>query len=156
MHRPSLSNTTTALTSKRGAYGLGILALTALLAACGQQTPGTAAVANAPKADLSEHATVAQSGKMKYVQNELVVGYTDAASLSNAASTLNATVVATIPEIQVALLRVSGDGLKASAQAFRLPGLRYAQPNHIVTGDTPPAVQGAGLSAQAASDDQKF
>lgn len=97
-----------------------------------------APVASAPKADLSEHTTVAQSGKLKYVQNELVVGYTDQASLNRAASTLKATVVATIPEIQVALLRVQGDGLKASSQAFRLPGLRYAQANLIIAGTCRP------------------
>lgn len=148
MHRPSLDNLS---------RNLGVVALTALLAACGQQTPGMAPVASAPKADLSEHTTVAQSGKLKYVQNELVVGYTDQASLNRAASTLKATVVATIPEIQVALLRVQGDGLKASSQAFRLPGLRYAQANLIVAGDLPPAGQGKGdLNAQAASADQIF
>ncbi|OLV20252.1 S8 family serine peptidase [Deinococcus marmoris] len=148
MHKPSRHNLNCTL---------GVVALTALLAACGQQTPGTTSVATTPKADLSEHATVAQSGKLKYVQNELMVGYTDDASLSRAATTLNATVVATIPEIRVALLRVSGDSLKVSSQAFRLPGLRYAQPNQIVTGEALPAVQGAAsLNAQAASKDQIF
>lgn len=148
MHKPSRHNLSCTL---------GVVALTALLAACGQQTPGTTSVAATPRTDLSEHATVAQSGKLKYVQNELMVGYTDDASLSRAVSTLKATVVATIPEIRVALLRVQGDSLKVSSQAFRLPGLRYAQPNQIVRGEEPSAPQGQGnLNAQAASDDQKF
>lgn len=148
MHRPSLYNLS---------RNLGVVALTAMLAACGQQTSGTTPTAALPKADLSENATVAQSGKLKYVQNELMVGYNDDASLRRAASSLKATVVATIPEIRVALLRVEGDSLKISAQAFRLPGLRYAQPNELVTNDQAPAGQVKGdLNAQAASADQIF
>jgi len=86
-----------------------------------------------------------------------VVGYTDQASLQNAVSKVNGVVIATIPEIRVALVRVTGDALKVSGTAMKQAGLRYALPNSVVTGETPtPGVGTASLTAQAASADQIF
>lgn len=131
---------------------LGVLALTGLLAAC-SQTSTVAPVAQQP-AVMGE---VAQSGNLKYVKNELVIGYADAASLQAAATALGGKVVATIPEIKSALIRVDGDALKVSKGATKLSGVRYATVNSVVTQD--PAVRNlapASLTPQAASADQIF
>lgn len=137
--------------SKHLVRSLGVLALTALLAACGQQTPSS----STPSA-AGPTGPVAQSGSLKYMQHELVLGYHDQASLDRAVSTLGGRVVATIPEIKAALVRVDGDALKLSPRAMRLPGLRYAIPNAVVTGETPAPGAAAGLSPQGNSADQIF
>jgi subtilisin family serine protease len=150
---------------KISAQSLGIIVVTSLLMACGQQTTsvpidsGTAAQASA--------GPVVTSGNLRYVQNEMVVGYSDLASLNSALSRVDATVVATIPEIKVALVRTSGDALKTSSRvmnsrvmnsrAMKLDGLRYALPNSVVTGETPtPVANTAAIQTQAASSDQIF
>ncbi|UQN06809.1 S8 family serine peptidase [Deinococcus sp. QL22] len=135
---------------------LGVLALTGLLAACSQtnlEASVPAPVASAP-AVIGE---LAQNGPLKYIKNELVVGYADAASLQAAATALKGQVVATIPEIKVALIRVQGDALKQTKAAMRLSGVRYAAVNDVAT---PPelisGVQPASLTPLAASADQIF
>lgn len=131
---------------------LGVLALTGLLAAC-SQTSTVAPVASQP-AVIGE---VAQVGSMKYIKNQVVVGYADAASLQAAAAALNGKVVATIPEIKSALIQVEGDALKVSRNLTELSGVRYATVNAVATQD--PAVRNltpASLTPQAASADQIF
>ncbi|PNY82004.1 S8 family serine peptidase [Deinococcus koreensis] len=134
---------------------VGLVGLTALLAACSQQ--GTPSRAGALKPALNENGAVAQLGQLKYIQNELVVGYSDPEALNRVANVLGGSVVATIPEIRVGLVRFNGDAAKSSGQVFRLPGVRYAQPNLLVRGESPqPGVGTAALQAQAASADQVF
>ena len=111
-----------------------MLALTGLLAACSQTNLDAsvpAPVASAP-AVIGE---LAQNGNLKYVKNELVVGYADAANLQAIASALKGNVVATIPEIKVALVRVSGDALKLTKGAMQLSGVRYAAVNNVAIPD---------------------
>ena len=133
----------------------GIMAITALLAACGQQTATTPA-GQGGAAPSATQAT-AQIGGLRYVRNELVIGYTDLAGLNAAVSRLNGTLVDTIPEIRVALVRVNGDAFKVAQQANRLGGLRYAQPNSVATGETPePGVSAASIQPQAVNPDQVF
>lgn len=136
---------------KHFAKPLGVFALTALLAACGQQRPSSVVpVAAQPSGP------VAQSGKLKYMQHELVLGYHDQASLNRAVGILGGQVIATIPEIKAALVRVDGDALKLTPRAMRMEGLRYALPNAVVTGEDPAPLSPAGLSPQANSADQFF
>lgn len=135
----------------------GLAGLTALLAACSQQGTPAGTVTPGPAAKLSETGPVAQLGQLKYRQNELVIGYHDVASLNRAAAALGGQVVATIPEIKAGLVRVPGDAAKVTTQAFRMAGVRYAQPNQVVSGERPqPGVGSAALTGQAAAADQIF
>lgn len=134
---------------------LGVLALTGLLAACSQTN--LEASVPAPVAAAPVVGELAQNGPMKYIKNELVVGYADAASLQSAAAALKGQVVATIPEIKVALIRVQGDALKLTKGAMRLGGVRYAAVNDVVTPEKPiGSLQPAALTPLAASADQIF
>lgn len=128
---------------------ISVVCLTALLAACGHQTPTPTTMTG----------TVAQNGQMKYVQNELVVGYTDQANLDTLAASLKGQVVATIPEIKAALIRTPDDALKVTNRAFKLPGVRWAQANVIVDGVAPEPARSANaltLHPLANSADQIF
>lgn len=133
---------------------LGVLALTALLSACNQPTT----TATAPAANQTQ-GTLAKSGALTYVQNELVVGYSDQASLNAAAQKLGGQVVATIPEIRTALIRVPGDALKVAYRAQAVAGIRSAMPN-AVSATLAPSTKGgmssAGVSQLAITNDQKF
>ncbi|MFD1731589.1 hypothetical protein ACFSC4_11805 [Deinococcus malanensis] len=113
---------------------LGVLSLTALLAACSQQAP--TAVTPSP-VQATPAAEIARIGNVSYVKNEVVVGYESEAGLRAAAAALNGTVVRTIPEINTALIRVSGDALKATGAVADLDGVRYASINTVVTLRTP-------------------
>lgn len=131
---------------------LGVLGLTALLAACSTQTAAPVAAPAPADTDL------ATAGTTQYVRNEVVVGYDTQAGLNAAAAAMNGTVVRTIPEIRTALIRVPGDALKVAGTGSKVSGVRYARANVVVTpqrGDPTP-VAGAGLNAQAASTDQIF
>lgn len=129
---------------------LGVLSLTALLAAC--STPTTPeAVAPAP-AELQ----IATNGNVKYVQNEVVVGYENEAGLNAAIKAMGGTLLRTIPEIRTALVRVDGDAMKLTGRA-KVDGVRYASVNAVVTPERgTPVVTNSSLSAQAANPDQIF
>lgn len=105
---------------------LRLAALTALLASCAQQTltqPG------ADTTPLSSNPVV-QSGNVHYIQHEVIVGYDSEEALKAALRTTNGKVIATIPEIKVALLHVNGDALKTSSAVAALDGVRYATANY--------------------------
>ena len=135
---------------------LGVLSVTALLAACSQQTPIASAPSSAAPVATTPASEIALNAGQQYVKNELVVGYDTEANLQAAAARLGGTVVRTIPEIRTALIRVSGDALKASALAANLNGLRYASVNTVVQPEKTEPVQPASLTPQAASADQVF
>lgn len=127
------------------------LTLTALLAGCGQPSAPTASqpVSASPTGLTS-------AGSLRYVQNEVLVGYTDEASLQAAAKAMNGTVLDRLPEIQTALVRVSGDALKVSAKARGVSGLRYAIVNSAVAKTDVVTHGGAPLAAQGVPSDQIF
>ena len=131
---------------------LGVLGLTAMLAACSNNsTPVSNPEVSAP----AEH-QIASMGSLKYVQNEVVVGYEDQASLDAAVKAMGGTLLRSIPEIKVALVQVSGDALKVAGRA-KVDGVRYASPNAVVMPDREtPTLGSASLSAQAANPDQIF
>ncbi|PTA68563.1 S8 family serine peptidase [Deinococcus arcticus] len=129
---------------------LGVLGLTALLAACSNQS---APVAAAPAPAEQQ---IARSGNLQYVQNEVVVGYTTEAGLAAAAKAMGGEVVRTIPEIKTALVRVSGDALKLASRA-KVDGVRYASANAVVVPDRgTPTITNSSLAPQAANADQIF
>ncbi|ACO47252.1 S8 family serine peptidase [Deinococcus deserti] len=134
---------------------LGVLSLTALLAACSQQSP-TAVTPNPTQA--TPVAEIARIGNISYVKNEVVVAYESDAGLQAAAAALNGTVVRTIPEIRTALILVSGDALKVVGKVSDLEGVRYATINTVVTPEEAPTpvLTPSGLTPQAAAADQIF
>ena len=137
------------------ARSFGVAAVTALLMACGQQS--VSVPTGSGTAVLAPAGPLVTSGNLRYVQNEMVVGYSDLASLNSAVGRVGGTLVATIPEIRVALVRTSGDALKTSSRAMRFSGLRYAVPNSVAAGETPaPVASAASLQTQAVSSDQVF
>lgn len=148
------------MTKKMLTRALGVAALTGLLAACSQQGAPQAGVPSPAAPTPAASTTVAHSGTMDYVQNELVVGYADEASLQKAAQAVGGTVVARIPEIKSALIRVPGDALKLTASTRQLAGVRYATPNVLAKMDPGTTVSAAGtasgIGAQANSADQIF
>ncbi|MFC6663581.1 S8 family serine peptidase [Deinococcus multiflagellatus] len=107
---------------------LGVLGLTAMLAACSNQS---APVATAPAAAEQQ---LARIGNLQYVQNEVVVGYDTEAGLSAAVKAMGGELVRTIPEIKTALVRVSGDAMKLTSRA-KVDGVRYASVNPVVIPD---------------------
>lgn len=131
---------------------LGVLGLTAMLAACSNNsTPVSSPEVSAP----AEH-QIASMGALKYVQNEVVVGYENQASLDAAVKAMGGTLLRAIPEIKVALVQVSGDALKVAGRA-KVDGVRYASPNAVVMPEREtPTLGSASLSAQAANPDQIF
>ncbi|MVN86411.1 S8 family serine peptidase [Deinococcus sp. HMF7620] len=131
---------------------LGVLGLTAMLAACSSQNAPVAAAPSTPAADLQ----VAKSGNLQYVKNQVVVGYDSEAGLAAAAKAMGGTVLRTIPEIRAALIQVDGDALKMTGRG-KVDGVRYARINTVVTPDRgEPVVAPASLAPQAANADQVF
>ncbi|GGS02328.1 serine protease [Deinococcus sedimenti] len=128
----------------------GLLAISAMLAAC-STTPSP--TAQTPVLDANP-ATLTSAGT-RYVANEVVVGYENDSALQAAAKALNGEVVRRIPEIRTALIRVSGDAMKATSLA-KVSGIRYATVNTVMTPERSPVVTPATLGAQAAAADQIF
>ncbi|WP_027481117.1 S8 family serine peptidase [Deinococcus pimensis] len=129
------------------------LILTALLAACAQQpttSTNPAPVASAPSGPIG------RSGALQYVSNEIVVGYTDEASLKAAAAAVNGTVVATIPEIRAALVRTQGDAIKVAPVAASVEGVAYATPHSVVSGPEVPQLSQTKLGSLSNAADQYF
>ncbi|MFC4638792.1 S8 family serine peptidase [Deinococcus hohokamensis] len=132
---------------------LGVLGLTAMLAACSSQNTPTAA---APSTTAPADQVLARSGNLQYVQNEVVVGYETEAGLAAAAKALGGTVLQTIPEIRAALIRVDGDAMKVASRA-KVDGVRYARVNPVLTPDRgQPVVTSSNLTSLAANPDQIF
>lgn len=129
---------------------LGLLAITALLSACGQPNSPTA---TQPKSAIQ--AGLAQVGDLKYVENEVVISYKDQASLDSAVQKLGGTVIATIPEIRVALVQVAGDAFKEAYKVRGVSGIRYAQPN-AVSATAEPTTVSNNLNQLSIPADQVF
>lgn len=94
-------------------------------------TPVTSAPSTSTPA-VSSLAEISQIGDQKYYTRHLVVKYRDESSLQTAAQAVSGQVLDRIPEIRTALIKVSGDALKAVHKARSVAGVLAAAPDYIV------------------------
>jgi len=131
---------------------LRLCVLTVLLAACAQQAPG---IPNTGTVALPTTNPIAQNGNVSYFQNELVVGYDDLSALARVERSTGGKVIATIPEIKLALVQVSGDALKISKSVGDVDGIRSANPNYVtIRKPEPMPSEAADLGSLANASDQ--
>lgn len=102
-----------------------VLFLTILLTAC---TIPSTPTHQAPIPD----AKIAKIGQLKYLQHELVIGYRDKAALKNTVKRLNASILSTIPQLHLALVKINGDSFKQATRVSHWPGVVYSKPNTLM------------------------
>lgn len=89
----------------------------------------------------TSQAKAAKMGQIRYLRNELVIGYHDEAALNNTVKRLNASVISTIPQLNLALIKVHGDSFKQANRITHWPGIVYSEPNTLMA--QPPRPQKA-------------
>ena len=96
-----------------------LLLLAGLLAACSDPNAITG----------NRELKVASYGEVSYIQNQVVVGYSDEAQLQELVASKQGRVISRIPELGAALVELPGDAWKAARELSTFPGIRYAEPN---------------------------
>lgn len=131
---------------RRKFFALAIIGLAFILAGCGvflgpnPRAPVITPIPLTPMdiSALPENETLPVPIEGEFIEGEIIVGYEYEAALSKVCDLVNGTVRHITPEIQAALIKISGmsvaEALGRIALAVRrgeLDGIRYAEPNYL-------------------------
>lgn len=132
-----------------------VAALTLLLAACQAPKTETPIVQQPTLPDSGHAGEIATMGSLKYVRNEVVVHYQDTADLNRTAAKLNGQILDTIPQINMALVRIDGDAYKV-ANRIQSKGGQSVFLNTMTVEKNPILEEDTGIESLGAAKDQLF
>lgn len=134
-----------------------VAALTVLLAACQApitETPEVNKPHQPSQPDVSSE--VAQMGRLQYVRNEVVLRYQNMASLKSVVAQMDGELLDTLPQINLALVRVKGDAYKTANLYKQQRGIAYIQPNAVAIRKNPIVEDAGSVASAGVASDQVF